>query len=311
MTGVLLVDKPAGMTSTDVVRRARKVFNTGRVGHAGTLDPDATGLLIVCVGEATKAVPFLVADQKTYTATGRLGLETWTDDAAGDPFREAPWDHVTDAQIDGALEQIAMRGEQVPPRISAIKRNGERMYERARRGEDVELELEPRPVDLHRLTRVPAELPDVAVEMVVGKGFYVRSLFRDLGRIIDSAAHVLWLRRTTIGPFLVDQAVAFDDIGPESLLSIEDALAHLPAAILDDAATTKLGFGQRPVVGEGVELDYAGDGPIRAMSPDGKLVAMVELTEGTLKVIRGFTSDRPAAETQQLHESPTDGAVGR
>lgn len=311
MSGVLLVDKPAGMTSTDVVRRARRVFSTGRVGHAGTLDPDATGLLIVCVGEATKAVPFLVADQKTYTATGRLGMETWTDDAAGDPFREAPWDHVTDAQVDDALAQVGARGEQVPPRISAIKRNGERMYERARRGENVELELEARPVDLHRLTRVPAELPDIAVEMVVGKGFYVRSLFRDLGRVMDTAAHVLWLRRTTIGPFLVDQAVAFDNIGPESLLSIEEALAHLPAAILDDAATTKLRFGQRPVVGEGVELDYTGAGPIRAMSPEGQLVAMVRLLEGSLKVIRGFTSDGPTQATQQVQESPTDGAVGR
>ena len=288
------MDKPLQLTSTDVVRIVRKRLNTRRVGHAGTLDPTATGLLVVCVGEATKAVPYLMAAQKAYAVGGRFGAETVTDDAAGEVIREADWDHVTPEAVSEALAGFVGRRPQVPPRVCALKKDGRRMYERVRAGEDIDAELVARPVDCFELELESCSLPDFRLVMTVGKGFYVRSLVRDVGRLLGSAAHVADLRRTRIGRFAVEDAIAPDAIGSgAAMMTLEAALAHLPTAHAGPTATGRLRNGQRVAPGDDVVFE-----PTEAANPDpslvlgtlGQAVAVCELDpEGRLRVRRGFS----------------------
>ena len=266
MKGVLLIDKPTGITSTGVLRQIRKRLNLRRVGHCGTLDPTASGLLVVCVGEGTKLVQHLMAEEKEYIARGRFGTETQTDDAEGEVIREVSWSHVTQAAIEAALPSFVGETMQAPPRVSAIKIDGKRLYKRVRAGEDVE----------------------------AGKGFYVRSLFRDLARHMDTAAHVTTLRRTRIGAHTVAQAISPDDVSPEALIPPAEAVSHLPTARGDDRAIERLRNGLRVAVGDGIELlDDAEPGmPIRGLDAQGRLTAILKLADdGLLKVERGFTPE--------------------
>ena len=293
VAGLLLVDKPTGMTSTDVVRVARRVFRTRRVGHAGTLDPDASGLLLVCIGACTKAVPYLMATRKRYETDVVLGSETLTDDAEGDVIREAAWEHVQEPAVRAFLEQATGEVQQVPPRVCALKRGGRRMHERVRAGEDVEGELEPRSVLAFSLELLRWEPPKLTLALEVGKGYYVRSLARDLGRALGSAAHVTRLRRTQSGNFDVAHAVSVDEMAEEALLSIEEALAHLPAAHAGAEAAWRITNGQRVRVGDDLTLEGtpAPGTAVRVLGPDG-LLAVAELDdEGRVKVRRGFHSD--------------------
>ncbi len=205
--GVLLVDKSAGPTSTDVVRRARRCLGVRRIGHAGTLDPFATGLLLMCVGRVTRLVRYLHLLPKTYRARMHLGVETSTHDPEGDVVSSSEtWRQVDRGGVEAAAAELTGRIEQVPPRFSAVKVGGRRAYEAARAGEDVQLEARPVQVESFRI--VAFDPPALEVETVVGTGTYIRGLARDLGRALGCGAHLRTLRRTAIGPFAVAEAVA-------------------------------------------------------------------------------------------------------
>ncbi len=290
VSGLLLVDKPAGMTSHDVVSRVRRLARTRQVGHTGTLDPDATGLLPVAIGICTRLVPFLLLDEKGYDFTMRLGEQTQTDDASGSVIAQAPWSHVTPEALREAL--AGFRGElmQQPPRYSAIRIDGKRAYAMAREGED--FELEARPVTVHELTLRSMALPDASLHMRCGSGTYVRSLVRDLGLALQTRAHTVSIRRTQVGPFMLEEAMALDDLleaGPdrlhERLLPPAAMLRGAPVHVADDAQVEALGYGK--------SLPYEGPPAtvVGIVDRQGSLVALGESTgQGVLKPRRVFVA---------------------
>ena len=218
ISGWLVVDKPAGLTSTAVVNKVRWALQAKKAGHAGTLDPEATGVLAVALGEATKTVPFVTDALKAYAFTVRLGQATNTDDAEGEVIAEST-DRPDDAAIKEALSPFIGDILQVPPKFSAVKIDGQRAYKLARDGDDVELAA--RPLWVEELVMVDRPDPDhVMLEMTCGKGGYVRSIARDLGAALGCHGHVTQLRRIWSGPFEVENAVTFDQI---------EALARDPA----------------------------------------------------------------------------------
>ncbi len=224
--GLLLVDKPAGMTSHDVVLAARRAFGESRIGHAGTLDPFATGLLVLLLGRATRLLPHLDGVPKEYEATISLGRETDTDDLHGAVVREAP--PPSDAAIADAIAQLTGSLEQVPPAYSAKRVAGRRAYHAARAG--VALELAPVRVDVFGWRDVVREGETLRAVVSCGGGTYVRALARDLGRLAGSAAHLVALRRIRSGPFLVSDAVDFESLsaGRATLRPALDALPTIP-----------------------------------------------------------------------------------
>lgn len=234
ISGWLVVDKPAGMTSTAVVNKVRWAFGAKKAGHAGTLDPAATGVLAVALGEATKTVPYIADALKCYRFAVRLGSGTNTDDAEGDVIATSDL-RPSDEEIRAALG--AFRGEilQVPPQFSAVKVDGERAYTRARAGEEMELSARPLWVESLEMTGRP-DADTVELEMVCGKGGYVRSVARDLGAALGCYGHVLWLRREWSGPFKASDSVGIATIEAEAktpaldarLLPLEAGLAELP-----------------------------------------------------------------------------------
>lgn len=251
VNGWLILDKPEGLTSTKAVGRTRWLFDAAKAGHAGTLDPLATGVLPIAFGEATKTVPFAVDGAKTYRFTVRFGAETDTDDTEGRVT--ATSEHrPSRADIEAALTHFIGDIEQVPPRYSALKVDGARAYDLARDDED--FELAPRTVTIDRLTLVELPDPDHCVlEAECGKGTYVRALARDLGRALQCLGHISALRRTRVGGFTVDQAVTLEAVehaaedGREALLAllqpVETALSDLPALPVTpaDAANIRQG----------------------------------------------------------------------
>jgi tRNA pseudouridine55 synthase len=245
VNGWLVVDKPAGVTSTTVVNRVRRAFDAAKAGHAGTLDPAATGVLAIALGEATKTVPFVTDADKCYRFTVRWGQATDTDDAEGRVIAESPV-RPDAAAIAAALG--AFRGDilQVPPQFSAVKVEGERAYDIARTGEA--MDLAPRPLHVARLELTGQPDTDHAdFEMVCGKGGYVRSIARDLGRALGACAHVTALRRVWSGPFRAEQGVSLQDLDaldPEALdarlMSLETGLADLPELPLSPDGAVRL-----------------------------------------------------------------------
>ncbi len=290
--GVLLVDKPTGPTSADVVRRLRRALNVGRIGHTGTLDPLATGLLPICIGRATRLAQFLTADDKRYVATVRLGVGTDTLDSDGQTTREDPPEEV--AAVDEAAVRRALEGflgtiTQRPPAYSAIKVDGKRLHELARAGEAVE--APEREVTVHALELLRFESPDLDFEVHCSKGTYVRSLARDLGLALGLGAHLTALRRTESGALRVDGAQRLEDIEADPsgarLLGMADSMGHLPRIDLDDREVEDLRQGRW------VEFAEAPPGLCRAVAPDGDLVALVDVPErGPAPIVRGF----PAGE---------------
>jgi tRNA pseudouridine55 synthase len=282
--GLLVVDKPAGWTSHDVVGRTRRLCATRKVGHAGTLDPMATGVLVLGIGRATRLLTFLVGCDKDYTATIRLGQNTITDDAEGDVTSSAAADGVTTDQLEAAVRELTGDIQQVPSSVSAIKVKGERSYHRVRAGEDVD--LPPRPVTVSRFDVLATRtgdvdgIPvlDVDVDVTVSSGTYVRALARDLGAALGVGGHLSALRRTRVGAFTLDQAHDLESLGaggdPEEIpvtLLADAARAQFTVRELTDAETTAVGYGQR--------VDSAQEGrpePVAAFAPDGRLVAMLD-----------------------------------
>lgn len=300
MTGLLLVDKPRGVTSHDVVARARRLLGTRKVGHAGTLDPMATGLLLLGVDSATRLLGHLVGLDKEYTATVRLGVATGTDDAEGEVVRTADASVTTDAAIASGIASLTGPIEQVPSSVSAIKVDGRRAYDRVRAGEEVALAA--RPVTVHAFellgTRREGAVVDLDVRVECSSGTYVRALARDLGAGLGVGGHLTSLRRTRVGPFTVADAVALPDprADPDAaaafdaraaLLAPAEAAARLfPVVRLDAASTRDLAHGKR------VELDAPDAEVVAALAPDGRLAALVELRAGRVRVLLGL----PTAE---------------
>lgn len=277
-SGVLVVDKERGPTSHDVVARVRKQLGTRQVGHAGTLDPMATGVLVVAVGEGTKLVPYLTADDKAYEATLRLGIETDTLDADGREIARAPVPNDLAARLDAALASERARTSQVPPAYSAIKIAGQRAHELARKGEVVE--LAPREVAVRALTASIVGPDEVRLVVEVAKGYFVRSLARDLAAALGTVGHLTSLRRTRSGAFTLA------DAGGELLPLDVAATRALPVSRLTDGGVIAAGHGKRVPPSEIADPHEA---PSAWLDPAGRLVAIGEvLPDGTGRVLRGF-----------------------
>ena len=262
--GLLLVDKPRGVTSHDVVDVVRRGVGTRKVGHAGTLDPMATGLLLIGVGRATRLLRFLGALPKTYEGTMRLGVETTTLDADGDVVRETEVD-VTEAHVRDAIGALVGESLQRPPAYSAVKVGGRKLYEAAREGE--RLEAEPRPVRVHAFDLLSYDAPDATFRVTCSGGTYVRVLAADVGAALSCGAHLVALRRTAIGPYAVDDAVAPDGAGEP--LPLDEAVSHLPRLALDGDEAVAASHG-RPLGPAGLT------GPYGVFGPDGHLIGVYE-----------------------------------
>ena len=290
--GWLIFDKPEGMNSTRAVGLVKSLYDAAKAGHAGTLDPLATGVLPIALGEATKTVPFVVEGSKVYRFTVRFGIETDTDDAEGKVTASSDR-RPSSPEIEATLPRFTGEIIQVPPRFSALKVEGARAYELAR--DEEQFELEPRPVSIARLTLVAHPDKDHCIlETECGKGTYVRALARDLGRALGSHGHIAALRRTRVGPFGEDRAVSVERL--EALASdrddlvtalepVEIALRDIPALTVSAADAARLRRGQ-PVLLRGRDAPILA-GTIYVMAR-GTLVAVGEVSEGELKPRRIF-----------------------
>lgn len=275
------MDKPAGPTSHDVVHAVRRVLGEQRVGHAGTLDPPATGLLVVLVGRATRLARFVGMLPKAYAATLRFGWETSTDDATGTVSGDvdAAWRGLDAARVTAAFAQVQQQPLQVPPPVSAKKVDGERAYHRVRRGEIPELDGAPVVIHDWRLLECDLEQGVVSFEVLCSSGTYVRAIARDVGRTLGTRAHLLALRRTAIGDWSVADAAPLDRLTPEHaeglLRPMSEAVQHLPAVILPHAEAARLCQGQR------IEAGGYASGAV-AVFDAGGLIAVAESRAGVL-----------------------------
>ncbi len=254
--GWLILDKPVGMTSTHAVSRLKRIFNAKKAGHAGTLDPLASGILPVAFGEATKTVPFVQDGVKAYRFTVRWGIEMDTDDADGRPVRTSDLRPPANAIAD-LLPAFTGTIMQTPPAFSAIKIAGERAYDLARDGETVV--LQPRAVTIDRLSIIEATADETVFETECGKGTYVRAIARDVGRLLGCFGHITALRRTRVGPFEEHSAVNFAalEAGECGLRGIEDGLQGLPRVDIDRAGAARLRRGQSVLV-RGKDAPFSG-----------------------------------------------------
>jgi tRNA pseudouridine55 synthase len=286
--GVLVCDKPAGMTSHDVVARVRRLAGQRRVGHGGTLDPPATGVLVLALGRATRLLPFLPMEPKRYLARIAFGAETDTLDASGTVTATVAAADVDEAAVRGALRGFLGPQQQVPPMVSAVKVGGERLYAKARRGESVERAT--RSIVVHALELVDfagGERPEATVEVTCSAGTYVRSLAADLGRRLGTLAHLAALRRTAAGQFTERHAHTLADL--EALAGTSPAehgagspggLARVvlaPAQALGSIAVRALSTAEAAALATGATLPPSGRAePVAALAPDGRLVAVIQ-----------------------------------
>jgi tRNA pseudouridine55 synthase len=272
--GLVVVDKPAGMTSHDVVGRCRRIFGTRKVGHAGTLDPMATGVLVVGIERATKILGLLTATDKSYAGTIRLGQTTSTEDAEGEILQAVSVEGVTSGQIDAAVGALRGEVDQIPSAVSAVKVGGQRAYKLAREGQAVE--LAPRKVRIDRFEVMAVRrhdgLVDVDVEVDCSSGTYIRALARDVGAALGVGGHLTALRRTRVGRFGLDEARTLDELSdrPRLSYSLDDAcLQSFPRRDLtaDEAEDTRHGRRLKPA---GIDGVYA------ATAPDGNVIALLK-----------------------------------
>jgi len=293
--GWLILDKPAGITSTQAVNVVKRIFDAQKAGHAGTLDPLATGILPIALGEATKTVPYVMDGRKTYRFILKFGEARSTDDAEGEVTQTSSH-RPTDAEIQAALPAFIGEIDQVPPAFSAIKVQGERAYDLARAGEAVELTA--RKVTIHGLTLLARPNPDQAhLEVRCGKGTYMRALGRDLAMKLGTCGHITELRRTAVGPFTEESAISLESLKSlghspaafEHLLPIETALDDIPALALTATEAIRLRSGQPVGLLHRQDRDriyeLAPGGMVRAMA-EGRLVALTRFEAGELVPVR-------------------------
>lgn len=277
MDGILIIDKPTGITSHDVVSQVRRILDEGRIGHAGTLDPMATGVLVLGVGKGTRLLEYLTGQQKRYRGTIRLGVTTTTYDTEGEIVEqiEGPWP--ARSAVEDALTHFRGDIEQYPPAYSAIKQDGEPLYAKARRGEEVN--VEPRAVTIHSLILLEYEPPALVVDVTCSKGTYVRSLAHDIGQALEVGGHLTDLRRLSSGSFTLDDAITLDALSnaaaegraEQFLLPLGAGLDEFPRLDMDAATARRLAHGQF-VEGPAIE------GLARAMLGE-RLVAITEYDE--------------------------------
>jgi tRNA pseudouridine55 synthase len=319
--GLVIVDKPAGMTSHDVVARIRRLAGTRRVGHAGTLDPMATGVLIIGVEQGTRLLGHLMLTAKEYQATIRLGASTSTDDAEGEPSGGASAAGVQRPALDAAIARLTGEIRQVPPVVSAIKVNGERAYKLTRAG--AAPELSARPVTVHEFTvtgvrQAGPDLLDVDATIRCSSGTYIRALARDLGADLGTGGHLIALRRTMVGTYDLKKAKSLDFLGIKFVLTPlgEAAAAAFRAVGLTLEQAVRLGHGAQIPVREleslapgvtsalppgALAADLATARPgdaLAAFAPDGSLVALVTLESGRLRSLAVFAASPPPAKPE-------------
>ena len=293
ISGILLLDKPQGLSSNQALQRARRLFNARKAGHTGSLDPLATGLLPICFGEATKIAGYLLGARKAYEAELRLGVTTSTDDAEGEVVATRPVPELTSAAIDTALDAFRGRITQTPPVYSAIKQGGVALYKRARRGEEVQVPT--REVEVFRLDLLGHDADRIRLQVECGSGTYIRSIARDLGDLLGCGAHLTSLRRTWVDPFrqptMYSLAQLEHELGERGLagldalmLPLERALDALPALHLAPDQVLALRQGKRFI-----QSELGATALCRALDSLGGLVALVEIgPDGEVRVLRGF-----------------------
>jgi tRNA pseudouridine55 synthase len=273
-SGLLVVDKAAGMTSHDVVSRVRRLAGTRKVGHAGTLDPMATGVLLVGVNRATRLLGHLTLTEKAYHATVRLGAGSSTDDAEGELTEPLSTELLTEDDVRSAAGRFVGRIEQVPSAVSAVKVDGQRAYKRVRAGEEVSIPA--REVTVHELvvTGVRRADPwlDLDISVRCSSGTYIRAIARDLGDELGTGGHLTALRRTAVGPFVLDDARTLEQLGDDLALVDIGAVARrcFPGVDLDADGARDVGYGRR------LEADLGADGPVAVFAPDGTFLALYE-----------------------------------
>jgi tRNA pseudouridine55 synthase len=286
MDGILIINKSVGMTSHDVVARVRRLTGQRRVGHAGTLDPAATGTLPVLLGQATRVAEYLSESGKAYRAIIRFGIETETYDAEGAITSEAPV-HLTSEQIEDALPDFLGEQEQIPPVYSAIKRGGVPLYALARAGKKVQ--APPRHIVIESLRVVAWESPDLTLDVECGKGTYIRSLAHDLGQRLGPGAHLAGLTRTRSGPFTLAQAITLDEFAArladgmwrDDMFAADEALLDWRAAILGVENGFRLRTGQHVTLARDPTITHADGTLIRAYSTDGRFLGILRWNDAS------------------------------
>jgi tRNA pseudouridine55 synthase len=288
LDGILLVDKPEGMSSAGVVREVKRRLAAAKVGHLGTLDPFATGLLPLCLGEGSKVVPFLNQETKAYAGTIQLGIATDTLDRTGEERERRPVAAFDEAALARAAAKLSGEIEQVPPMYSALKRGGVPLYELARRG--VEVEREPRRVTIERLVLRASGVDRIDFEVDCSKGTYVRVLAADLARELDTVGHLARLRRTRFGAFTIDRSAALDSIQPNAglpLVSSRDALGSVRELDVDTEGERRIRLGQQAVLREFPPPARAREIGKAIAKPD-RLVAILGEERGEWRILRVF-----------------------
>lgn len=280
--GFLVIDKPAGMTSHDVVAQLRKRLGTKQVGHAGTLDPMATGVLVVGMNNATKFLQYIVTGRKRYNAIIRLGISTVTDDKEGEVVAVKDWRAISDSDIESAIDKFRGTILQVPSSVSAKKIAGERAYDLVREGKEVELAAKE--VTIHELKVLAIhrnEHLDIDIDVACSAGTYIRSIARDLGAALGVGGHLIELRRTEVAPFELNEA---GEIGSAEVLPLRDAIAKvLPIRELGFDEVAELKFGRR------IEKSNQ-EGVVVGIAPDGEVAAILENREGRAQPVSVFNS---------------------
>lgn len=285
MNGIVLVDKPQGVTSFDVVRQVRRWSRIRQVGHCGTLDPLATGLLPIAVGSATRLVEYLMADEKEYLATFALGAETDTQDASGRVLATHPWNTVTAAALAAACGAFTGAISQIPPMYSALKRDGVPLYRLARQG--VEVERTPRNITISRIDLCTFAPPLVTIRVVCSKGTYIRTLVHDLGRHLVCGAHLTALRRERCGTLTVNNARTLDELQrlvdaslPLPSLSQAEAMAGYPVVVVREEGWGRLANGVAPTLAEVDGASQIVPGSLVCLLTAGRLAAVASFAPG-------------------------------
>ncbi|NKY96923.1 tRNA pseudouridine(55) synthase TruB [Nocardiopsis alborubida] len=289
-SGVVVVDKPADWTSHDVVARTRGLARTRRVGHAGTLDPMATGVLVLGIEKGTKLLGHLTLTEKVYEATIRLGLTTNTDDAEGEPLVRTDASGVREEAVRAAVDKLTGQIQQVPPQVSAIKVDGKRAYKSAREGKEVALKARTVTVaeftvtDVRRVSDADGGFVDVDAAVTCSSGTYIRSLARDMGADLGVGGHLTALRRTRVGPYDLSRARTLDELAEEftQVPLAEAVAAAFPARALSEDEEQRIRHGNR------IDPDGSGNGPVGLFAPDGRVIALGENRRDHMKPVVVF-----------------------
>jgi tRNA pseudouridine55 synthase len=293
--GLLLFAKPPGPSSNQALQLVRRSLGWVKAGHAGTLDPAASGLLLILLGEAVKLVPYLADLEKEYVGVARFGAETDTQDAAGQPTRSAPWGHVGPELLGERLASFLGESLQEPPMHSAIQQGGRRLYDLARKGQDVE--RASRRIVVSEIRLLDWSPPDARFLVRCSSGTYVRTIARDLGLRCESAAHLAALSRTAIGPFRLEDAVSFEDLealpegGAPPLVRLADALGHLPAVVLEEREAAGVLDGRAPALRPGkLPPGLVVGGALALLDASRRLLAVARYQAplAPLELLRGF-----------------------